>query len=509
MNVLTSTINSETQTRTAETTPPEWDLKTLHRQINNLAYAVDRHELYCQALDILIDTTSAESATYFHLDLDTDELVVSAIRGDEDSQHLVGLRLPRQAALLNTQSALEPIVIGDLPGDPRWLRITSPSSAARLVNLISLPLYTRKTLIGVIQIYNYKQANLDYLELLCERIAVEVDRRLMQESTQACNQRLQALVKALGQIGGTLDRKLLLQTVLEQSALLVDAERTSIYINDPGTKEMSFQIAYQRNQESSSSNRSVINIPMQTPSTGQGNDNDTRIFGGLMVVKPSQSNFTGEDIGLLKTLTQQASIFLQAAEVFEGMEELFFDAIEALVAAMDAKDPYTQGHSTRVSEYSVLIAQELGLEENVIHDIRIGSLMHDVGKIGIPDDILKKKGKLTPEEWTVIRSHPLTGWNILHQVRLLEPMLAGILEHHEKLDGSGYPYGLRGDQISLMGRIVSVADVFDAMTSDRPYRKGMAPWQALEEIVANSGKQFDPEVVGAFKRVIRDRMERV
>jgi putative nucleotidyltransferase with HDIG domain len=169
---------------------------------------------------------------------------------------------------------------------------------------------------------------------------------------------------------------------------------------------------------------------------------------------------------------------------------------------MDAKDSYTQGHSKRVSEYSVLIAKELGLDPTEIHNVRIGSLLHDVGKIGIPDSILKKKGKLTPDEVATVQSHPLTGWKILHQIRLLEPMLLAIIEHHEKLDGSGYPYGLSGNQISIMGRIVAVADVFDAMTSDRPYRASIPIPEVLAYLDENSGTLFDPKCVSALKTTL-------
>ena len=502
-------------------------LKALHRQINNLAYAASRQELYNQALDLLIKLTNADSATYFHLDPESRELIVGAIRGDEGIQHLLGLRIPRQEAYL--QDALdrnEPIVIGDLHDDPRWLRIASPTIAARMESLISLPLFAKEHPIGVIQIYNYKHADLDELEIVRDRISIEVGHKSLLEAEQHRNKQYKGLIHALGQIGGTLDRQRMLQTILEQSALLVDAERTSIFITKPGTHETSIQLAYQPEYhqqnntqaaslssqsygplKSSGSNRSVITVPMHTAAIDSEKDSKSHQFGGLMAIKPNQANFTDEEAELLRTLVQQAVTFFQAAEILEGMEDLFFDIIEALVASVDAKDPYTQGHSKRVSEYSVLIAQKIGLEENELNNIRIGSLLHDVGKIGIPDEILKKKGKVTQEEYTSIQGHPLTGWKILHGVRLLETMLPAIIEHHEKLNGSGYPYGLRNEQISLMGRIVAVADVFDAMTSDRPYRNAIPVPDVLHYLEENSGILFDQRCVDAIKEIVQSNVK--
>jgi HD-GYP domain-containing protein (c-di-GMP phosphodiesterase class II) len=518
-SITTIQVQANTQ-RENQANFSQW--MTLHQQINNLAYAPSRQELYNQALDLFIQLTSADSATYFDLDVESQELVVAAIRGDDGIQHLLGLRIPRQEALLQTAlDAKEPIVIGDLHQDPGWLRIASPTSAMRMINLISLPIIAQEQPIGVIHIYNYKEANLEQLEIVRDRVSIEVDRRALLDYERLSNEQLRALIRALGQIGGTLDRKQMLQTILEQSASLVDAERTSIYLTTPGTNDPNIQLVYQPDSDRSNNtkstylnpqsrgshkltgpNRSIITVPLRTEPVDSANDGHSRQFGGLVVIKPQHTSFSDNESDLLNILVQQTSNFLQAAEIFEGMEELFFDVIESLVASMDAKDPYTQGHSKRVSEYSVLIAQKLGLEENEIHNIRIGSLIHDVGKIGIPDEILKKNGKVTQEEYAAIQGHPLTGWKILRGVRLLESMLPAILEHHEKLNGSGYPYGLHSDQISLMGRIVAVSDVFDAMTSDRPYRNAVSVPEVLKYLDENAGILFDPHCVDTLKAIV-------
>jgi HD-GYP domain-containing protein (c-di-GMP phosphodiesterase class II) len=522
------TTNLIEKTSQIETAPVNWEITQFHHRINSLAYAATSKELFQNALNLLIEFTQADSATYFRFDPDHDELIVEAVCRDDESQFLVGLRLPKQETLLQMNLAeSQPIIIGDLPGDPRWLRALNPKSVARMINLVSLPLIIKNELWGVIQIYNFTCANLDWLGILQERIAIEFERRDLLERTQLRSQRLLNLIEVIGEASGLVDRKQILHKVLEKATDLVDAERTSIFLSDPESGSIGFQIAYQTPQPQERSTRSYSSKvhEAQSPSThsgrepaqlvsrsaitvpirlqpAEGNTEDFRSLGGMMALNPKMGSFTSEDLQIMNILAQHTSSFLQVAEIFESTEELFLDVIKALAAAIDAKDPYTQGHSHRVSEYSVLIAQELGLSQGQINDIRIGSLLHDVGKIGIPDVILKKTGKLLTEEWDVIKNHPITGGNILRQVRLLEPILPAIVEHHEKLNGSGYPHGLRGEQISIMGRIVAVADVFDAMTSDRPYRQALKIPDVITYLEENAGTLFDPDCVVALMNIV-------
>jgi HD-GYP domain-containing protein (c-di-GMP phosphodiesterase class II) len=180
---------------------------------------------------------------------------------------------------------------------------------------------------------------------------------------------------------------------------------------------------------------------------------------------------------------------------------LFLNSIQMLAGAVDEKDPYTRGHSDRVTRYSVLIATEMGLKEEDIDKIRISAQLHDVGKIGIEDRILKKPGALTPEEFEVMKTHTTKGAAILRPVEALRDMLPGIELHHESLDGRGYPYGLKADQIPLMPRIIMVADTFDAMTTNRPYQAAMDPEYVIRIINSLAATKFDPTVVAAMTKV--------
>ncbi len=179
------------------------------------------------------------------------------------------------------------------------------------------------------------------------------------------------------------------------------------------------------------------------------------------------------------------------------------EVVDALAAAVDAKDSYTCGHSERVAEMSLAIAQEMNLSKEEQDLIHIGAHLHDVGKIGVPDAIMSKPGKLTNEEFKQIKDHPMIGYHIVSKVKILQTVSLIVRHHHERMDGSGYPDGLSGSDIPLGARIVAVADAFDAMTSNRTYKKSMAVYDALEELIRCSDTQFDRDIVAVFVRIIR------
>ena len=183
--------------------------------------------------------------------------------------------------------------------------------------------------------------------------------------------------------------------------------------------------------------------------------------------------------------------------------DLFLGSIRMLAAAIDEKDPYTRGHSDRVAKYSLIIGRELGLDEEALDKLRISALLHDVGKIGVDDRVLKKPGKLTDEEFDLMKQHTVKGANIMRPVAQLKEMLPGIELHHERLDGAGYPYGLAADQIPLMARIIAVADTLDAITTNRPYQSAMDLDFAMDRIRSLAVSRFDPKVVAALESAVK------
>ena len=186
------------------------------------------------------------------------------------------------------------------------------------------------------------------------------------------------------------------------------------------------------------------------------------------------------------------------------LTKAYLDTVNAVVNTLEARDPYTHGHTERVTIIAKRIAAEMGLDDEELFTIELGALLHDVGKIGVPDAVLRKPGPLEVGEVLQIQEHPAKGKHILSNIGYLEQAIPCVLHHHERYDGQGYPEKISGESIPLPGRIISVADAFAAMTSDRPYRKKWSFAQALKEIEKNAGKQFDPQVVRAFRSVVAD-----
>ncbi len=223
-----------------------------------------------------------------------------------------------------------------------------------------------------------------------------------------------------------------------------------------------------------------------------------KILGALIVVRTknphpfSQGQLTG--LGLLAS---KAAAAIESSNLYEDLKETYIATVEALANAIEARDTYTRGHTERVYVLSKILADELGWSEAELGDLRIGGILHDIGKIGVPDSILNKSGLLTDEEFEIMRTHPEKGARMVESIPFLRTALPYIKYHHERHDGEGYPYGLKGDEIPLPGRLLAVVDTIDAVTSDRPYRKGRPLAEAIEEIKNHSGTQFNPEIVEA------------
>jgi HD-GYP domain-containing protein (c-di-GMP phosphodiesterase class II) len=208
--------------------------------------------------------------------------------------------------------------------------------------------------------------------------------------------------------------------------------------------------------------------------------------------------YTAEDLKLFSTLASLAAVAIENASLYEQLKDAFYMTIYTLAETIEKRDPYTGNHTKRVMEYSLAIGKTLGLSEEDMLRLQLGAVLHDIGKIGIRDNVLLKESALTDEEFKQIKMHPVYGEEIISQISQLKSAVPGVKHHHEKFDGKGYPDGLKGNTIDITARIISVADTFDAMTSTRPYRIGLTLDVAFEELKKYSGSQFDPEVVDAF-----------
>jgi HD-GYP domain-containing protein (c-di-GMP phosphodiesterase class II) len=224
-----------------------------------------------------------------------------------------------------------------------------------------------------------------------------------------------------------------------------------------------------------------------------------KIIGVLEAVnKQGGGRFDEEDLSLFTSLADQAAIALDNSRLYRELEEMFFQTADSLADAIEQRDPYTGGHTQRVTLYSQAIGKYLQLKPSERKWLKITSVLHDIGKIGIEDHILKKPERLSPQEFEMIKRHSEIGAKIVEHIRQLKEVIPGVKYHHEQVNGKGYPDGLMGKDIPVLAKIVAVADTYDAMTTDRPYRKAMEKEEAIEELKRCSGTQLDKEVVEAF-----------
>lgn len=346
------------------------------------------------------------------------------------------------------------------------------------------------------------------------------------------NTRLSTLLSVGRAISWQLDLKGLLDLIMKEVTRALEAERSSLFLLDwdrmelwssvaQGAEEIRFSVkrgiagyvamsgesviiddAYEDYRFNSSVDqatgfrtRSILAIPIRN----QKGD----VMGVVEALNKKRGAFTLEDKDLLGALAAQVAIALENAQLYSEIKRTFDSFVDTLTAVIDARHPNTSGHSARVREYSLAIAEELQLDSDEKELVAYAAILHDLGKIGVDDSILKKPGKLDDKEYYEMQRHAAYTRRILSRIHLSEkhralPMLAA--GHHERLDGSGYPDGLRGDEVSLISRILAVADVFDALTCWREYRDPMDGDQALEVIRSGSGARFDPRVVAAFER---------
>jgi len=237
--------------------------------------------------------------------------------------------------------------------------------------------------------------------------------------------------------------------------------------------------------------RDMVCVPVKTKD---------KVLGVLEAINRKNGIFDEGDKEALIALANQVAIAIENANLYQELREVFYGTAQALAETIEKRDPYTGGHTKRVMNYSIAIGKAMGLSKKEIENLRLAAILHDVGKIGVRDNILLKEDKLDPEELEKMNMHPQYGADILSHVKKLRDIIPGVRGHHERIDGKGYPDNLRDGDIPTIARIIAVADTFDAMTTDRPYRKAMSSEAAFEELRKNSGIQFDKDVVGAFIR---------
>jgi len=347
---------------------------------------------------------------------------------------------------------------------------------------------------------------------------------------------LRALMDLSALVNSTLEGSVIRRRAVEAAARLVDAERGSLLLADRDTGELCFEVAL---GDSDGALKEVRLAP------GQGIagwvvdkcegvivcdvQSDERFFsrpdgvsdyvtrdmvcvpvvahgrtlGALEAINKRHGAFDENDRELLSSLANQVAIAIENSNLYEELREAFYETAEALADTIEKRDPYTGGHTRRVMAFSMAIGREIGLSEEETEDLRLAAILHDIGKIGVPDEVLRKPGSLDEEEFAAMKRHSEAASEILSHVHRLRPVIPGVRSHHERVDGRGYPDGIAGDDIPLIARIIAVADTFDAMTTDRPYSRGRTIKEAVAELERCSGTQFDPVAVDAFVSAIK------
>lgn len=230
-----------------------------------------------------------------------------------------------------------------------------------------------------------------------------------------------------------------------------------------------------------------------------------KVLGTITISNPVDgSRFNNEDLELLVTIAAQAGVAIRNASLYEEQEQTYLNTVQALVSAIEASDAYTRGHSERVTRLSMVLGERVGLKDEELHRLERAAVLHDVGKIGIDINLLHKREKLSPADIEVLKQHPSIGVRILEPIRFLAPVRDIIEQHHERFDGQGYPKGLTADELLPEARVLAICDTYDAMTSDRPYRKALSHEIAVQEIRDHAGRQFDPEMAEAFIALCAD-----
>ena len=444
----------------------------------------------------------------------------------------------------------QPYFATDLDLDPQWKK----KGTFPIKSILCVPLKVAERTVGVIELINklgdepFSKEDLDLLASIGSQMAVILENaRLFREMEKRVNQ-VYNLMELSTILNSTLQQKQVLQRAMEAATRLMGTEVGSLLVLDQETQELVFEVALGEKGKKVKEIRLKLGEgiagwvaqtgePLLVPDVRKDPRHyrkadkvshfvtknmlcvpvkvKNQVIGVLQAVnKLHDEPFAKEDLDLFAALANQVAIAIENARLYEEMKGTFLSTAEALAEAIEKRDPYTGGHTRRVRKYCLAMARHLSLSAQEKESLRLAAILHDIGKIGVRDDVLRKKGKLTNREFAAMKEHPRVGAEIMAHIKQLQEVIPGIRHHQERNDGMGYPDGLRDGDIPLVARIIAVADTFDALTTDRPYRKKRGEEEAVGEIRRCIGSQFDEGITKAFLKAheageIRKIMEEV
>ncbi|OGW57623.1 MAG: phosphohydrolase [Nitrospirae bacterium RIFCSPLOW2_12_42_9] len=348
---------------------------------------------------------------------------------------------------------------------------------------------------------------------------------------------LETLITVSGMVNSSLEPWEIRERTIKAATRLLDAEAGSLLLIDHESGELFFEVAVGGSESrikevrlkagqgiagwvAEKGESVIIHDVRSDPRFFKGADEKTefvtkniicvpvkakdKILGVLEAINKREGRFDKGDLEVFIALANQVAIAIENSNLYQELKEAFYGIAEALAETIEMRDPYTGGHTRRVMNYSLSIGMEIGLSKEALEKLKLSAILHDIGKIGIRDDILLKKGRLDQDEFEKMCMHPGYGAEILDHIKQLKYVIPGVRSHHEKYNGKGYPDHLMGEEIPVIARIIAVADSFDAMTTNRPYRNALSREEAFKELCDNKGIQFDANVVEAFLKVYKE-----
>ncbi len=405
---------------------------------------------------------------------------------------------------------------------------------------VCVPLKVKNKMLGVLNISDkisgesFTSHDVKLLTLIGSEVAVAIENVKLHEGLEKKVTELSGLLQLSKYIASSLELEEVLKAVVEGATHLMNAQFSTLWLFDENTDEFHLNAFYGLDPKLAQevpkfklepeplkyllSQKSPVVIPCSSgfkPAHSKfyrekGIDKlviaplvvKDKLIGALSIHTPYY-RYSQDELNLLASLANQAGILVENAKLYEDLKEYYLKTVQALIAAVEAKDPYTKGHSLRVADLAVKIAEELSLTKSQISKIQIAALLHDVGKIGISEQILLKPDKLSKEEYEIIKNHTIASLKIIEPVGFSQEIVRAVRHHHEDVNSLGYPNGLKDEEIPIEAKIIRVADAFDAMVSERPYRPAFSLKETIKELKANVGKQFDRQIVDAFLKVLK------
>jgi HD-GYP domain-containing protein (c-di-GMP phosphodiesterase class II) len=495
-------------------------------------------ELYDYYLNLILNITGTRAGSILLLDEVSKDLMFVAAKG-KGASGLLGKKIPSGEGIAGWVARTgRSYFSGDAAQDRLIKKEFGRAIGVTTENILCVPLKVGRRVLGVLEILNRKDRkpfhrdDLELLSAVSVQMATVIDNTRLFHKYDEKVKKLQIMKEISRVLNSTLDEREVRRRAMEAATRLMNAEVGSLLLIDEKTNELFFEVALGERGErikeirlkmgegiagwvASTGQPLIVDDVQKDPRFSKKADDKSafttrnmicvpvkikdKIIGVLQAInKRGGQPFTQWDLEEFQSLSAQVAIAIENANLYKELREAFLGTAQALGDAIEAKDAYTAGHTQRVLSYSLLMGKHLSLPSNELENLKLAAALHDIGKIGVDDQILRKPGKLDEEEKKKMDDHTLIGPRIVQNIKQMNAVIPGIRHHHEEFDGTGYPHKLSGEQIPLTARIIAVADCFDAMTTDRPYRKALSIQTALDELHKMSGTQFDGKVVEAF-----------